>query len=236
MPPKYISTVFQVAGTIPQFADDLVALLSKHFAQNPLLQKLDLSYTLKPLPEDHTDHIPSTTNKRPTVTSRSSSLSRPTDYASTIAMANHHNSNRREAMASAAQMSRRGGSNPLYKQAAGYYAHRAREYGQRSLQATSQAADILVNQNSTPNSIDLHGVQVQDGVRIARFRVQSWWDALGEFRSRKAKEEPFTVVTGVGRHSAGGVSRMRQGVARALFLDGWQMQVETGRFIVNGRR
>jgi hypothetical protein len=88
----------------------------------------------------------------------------------------------------------------------------------------------------TASLIDLHGVRVQDGVRIARQRVQAWWDGLGEFRSRRAREQPFTVITGLGRHSAGGVSQMRQAVARALLQDGWQLQVETGRFVISGRR
>jgi hypothetical protein len=66
--------------------------------------------------------------------------------------------------------------------------------------------------------------------------VQAWWNGLGEFRTDKARQQPFTVITGLGRHSAGGVSHLRQAVAAALLQDGWKMQVETGRFVVTGRR
>ena len=130
-------------------------------------------------------------------------------------------------------MIRKGG---YYRQGAVVYHERAREQALHSHAMSSAAADLLVDKQSSRNKIDLHGVSVRDGVRIARTRVQAWWDNLGEFRIRKAREDPYTVVTGLGRHSASGVSQLRQAVLAALFQDGWKASVETGCFVVTGRR
>ncbi|KAF5010883.1 hypothetical protein FDECE_2977 [Fusarium decemcellulare] len=240
VPEKYMSTIVQVTGSISQESDDIAALLSKHFAKNPWTQKLNLNYPLTPLPQEDIEGFETATYgktkmTRP-VTPRIGTAADPSAYAQAAERASQYNRAKREAAASAAQLSRRGASNPLYRQAAGYYAEVAREQGRYAAQATSTAADMLVEKQSTASSIDLHGVYVQDGVRIARQRVQAWWSGLGEFRSDKARQQPFTVITGLGRHSAGGVSQLRQGVAAALLQDGWKIQVETGRFVIKGRR
>ncbi|KAM0336631.1 hypothetical protein ACHAPQ_003936 [Fusarium lateritium] len=240
VPKKYMSTIVQVTGSISQEADDIAALVSKHFVKNPWTEKLDVSYQLTPLPEEEMEGFE-------TVMRGKSKLARPVSvgmsfpagpsaYAQAAERAGQYNRAKREAASSAASLNRRGASNPLYRQAAGYYSERAREQARYELHATSTAADLLVDRQSSLNSVDLHGVYVQDGVRIARQRVQSWWTGLGEFRTDKARQQPFTVITGLGRHSAGGVSQLRQAVAAALLQDGWKMQVETGRFIVEGRR
>ncbi|EEU40521.1 uncharacterized protein NECHADRAFT_32522 [Fusarium vanettenii 77-13-4] len=240
VPEKYMSTIVQVTGSISQESDDIAALLSKHFAKNPWTQKLDLNYPLTPLPQEEIDGFGTVTYGKAKMTKplapRLGSPFDPTAYTQAAEKASQYTRAKREAAASAAQLSRRGASNPLYRQAAGYYAEVAREQGRYAAQATSTAADLLVEEQSTASSIDLHGVYVQDGVRIARQRTQAWWSALGEFRSEKARQQPFTVITGLGRHSAGGVSQLRQAVAAALLQDGWKMQVETGRFVIKGRR
>lgn len=237
VPENYMSTVVQVTGSIPQWSDDIAALLSKHFTKNPWSQKLDLNYTLTPLPQEEIEGFET---GKAAVSKIGAPLApngaNPMAYAQAAEKANHHHRVKREAAASASQLNRRGASSPLYRQAAGYYAEVAREQGRYAQQASSTAADLLVEQQSDSNSIDLHGVYVQDGVRIARQKVQAWWSGLGEFRSEKARQQHFTVITGLGRHSAGGVSQLRQAVAAALLQDGWKMQVDTGRFVVKGRR
>jgi hypothetical protein len=74
-----------------------------------------------------------------------------------------------------------------------------------------------------------------DGVRIAKQKVWNWWNNLGEDRKTLAKRNGFTVVTGVGKHSVGGVSRLRQAVGAYLKNDGWKMETLTGSFYVTGR-
>lgn len=131
---------------------------------------------------------------------------------------------------------RRGKSDALFRPVAGVLAERAREQLGRSRAAQSEAYEALVDGNSSRDHIDLHGVPVADGVRIALERTQEWWAALGEDRARRARSgEGFTVVTGLGNHSSGGVSRMRQDVGAALKRAGWRVRTETGQFVVTGK-
>ena len=225
VPEKYMATIVHVAGSISQFADDIASLLNRHFSK-PQVTKLDLHYRLTPLPKDDVE-----------VSAAASSPGPAMDLEKAVGKANMHHVARRDAAASAAAMHRKGSSNPLYRQAASYYADRAREQARHAQEAGSTAADVLVAQQSTATGIDLHGVQVHDGVRIARYKVAEWWHGLGEMRAQGARETGgFTVVTGLGRHSAGGVSQLRQAVAAALLQDGWRVRVETGKFVVVGRR
>lgn len=234
VPGKYILTVVHVAGSIPQFADDLAALLNKHFSRQPRGLKVDLDYRLTPLPRKDIEggwQVAAAAGKpgRKPATA-------PEDLDQVLERASRHKRAQRESLEAAAQLQRRGAANPLYRQSASFYADRAREQGRQSQRATSTAADMVVEQQTTASSVDLHGVAVHDGVRIARQKTQEWWEGLGEGKGRKAKEAGFTVITGLGRHSAGGVSPMRQVVAAALLQDGWKLQVETGKFVVGGRR
>lgn len=133
---------------------------------------------------------------------------------------------------SAAAMSRLG---PLGRQGASVYIQRAREEARKALEKTAVMAEQLVNQQSCETRIDLHGVTVLDGVRIAKHRAWQWWDNLGESRERIAKQQGFTVITGVGHHSQNGVSRLRQAVGIALQNDGWKVEALTGQFYITGR-
>lgn len=243
VPPEFMPTIVHVSGSIPQFAEDIAALLNKHFSKPAKGKKIDLAYRLTPLPQADIDGgellSPGTTTKslRPGPAIKPAPLTTIKTVAEAMSRADTYHSARRDAAASAAQLHRRGASSPLYRQAAGYYTDRAREQARYAQNATSTAADLLVDQQSTRDSIDLHGVLVHDGVRIARQKVQDWWQALGEMRANKVREQGgFTVITGLGRHSAGGVSQLRQSVAAALLQDGWKLSVETGKFVITGRR
>lgn len=240
VPKKYMPTLVQMVDSDKTFANDIATLLSKHFAKNPWKQKLDLTHRLTPLPDEELDNaLPTGPPKKrgsPTASPTASPRLGPVDYGEAIKCAVDSSNARRDAESYAAQLHRRGAGNHLYRQAAVVYSDRARESARVGAAATSSAADALVNQQSTSNQTDLHGVYVRDGVRIALQRVNAWWQGLGEGRTRRAKQEGFTVITGVGKHSAGGVSQLRQAVAAALLQDGWKLTVETGRFVVNGRR
>ncbi|KAH6843183.1 hypothetical protein B0I37DRAFT_408080 [Chaetomium sp. MPI-CAGE-AT-0009] len=124
---------------------------------------------------------------------------------------------------------------PLGRQGAVVYTDRAREGRAAFTANASREAEAHVAQQSTNTMLDLHGVFVMDGVRIAKQRVWSWWNGLGEDRKALAKRNGFTVVTGVGKHSVGGVSRLRQAVGAYLKNDGWKVETLTGSFYVTGR-
>ncbi|CAP66879.1 uncharacterized protein PODANS_4_6300 [Podospora anserina S mat+] len=133
---------------------------------------------------------------------------------------------------SAASLRRQG---PLARQGAVVYVERAREQASVAFRQASEYADERARQQSTAIMVDLHGVHVLDGVRIAREHVWRWWNNLGENRAAEARDPGFTVVTGLGRHSAGGVSRLRQAVGAMLKNDGWRVETLTGSFHIRGR-
>jgi hypothetical protein len=202
--------------------------------------KLDLSYTVVSPVSDDADiegasgpsSVPATSRVRSrTASTRPGPSSLPTSKADFTAAIPDLQASRSD-MRAAASLSRLG---PLGRQGAIVYIQRAREEARLSLAKTANMAELLVNQQSTATKIDLHGVTVLDGVRIAKHRVWQWWENLGEGRERTAKSLGFTVITGVGRHSANGVSRLRQAVGAALRNDGWRVETLTGQFYVTGR-
>jgi hypothetical protein len=254
IPEDYLLTLVQVT-VLDEFTDDIAALLSKHFEKNPWKERLDLTHRITALPYGELEggmaslavtgnklsQISGTKSPRPVggTSSPWGNAGRgaaPKDLSQAMQKLQETNEARRAASSQATELYRRGGSNSLYKQAAHVYRERAQEHGAQEHQLTSAAADFHVNQQSTPTSIDLHGVSVHDGVRIAKDKVGKWWQGLGEYRIRTAREQPLTLITGLGRHNASGVSRLRQGVAAALVQGGWLFRVETGRFEVYGRR
>jgi hypothetical protein len=134
----------------------------------------------------------------------------------------------------AAQLRRMG---PLGRQGAVVYTERFQSARAALAEQASREAEALVERRSSATLIDLHGVFVMDGVRIARTKLWGWWNEL-EPEGRKdlaRKGGGFTVVTGIGRHSEGGVSRMRQAVGAYLKNDGWKFETLTGKFLVTGR-
>lgn len=137
-----------------------------------------------------------------------------------------------ETISSARRAWQRGG---VYRAAAGVLADVAREQRKMVRAADSLEYEAMVDRTSSPNLIDLHGLPVAEGVRIALQRTQSWWINLGENRARRAREEGFTIVTGLGNHSASGVSPLRQEVSAALKREGWRMTTGTGQFTINGK-
>lgn len=146
---------------------------------------------------------------------------------------------RTEAFNKASSYYRKSKSDRLMGGAAAYYAQLGRDY-HASLQSASAAeADALGAAQSTATTLDLHCVSVKDAVRIAEQRVGAWWDGLGESRARmgngRAVGDGYRIVTGVGRHSDGGVAKVGPAVVRALVKDGWKVEIASGVLMVMGK-
>ena len=133
---------------------------------------------------------------------------------------------------------RKGKSDPLMKAAAGYYSQVGRDLS-ANLRAMSEVdADALVASQSSARHVDLHGVSVHNATRIAREKVQLWWDALGEQRipggGRRGVGDGFRVITGIGKHSEGGKAKIGPAVVKALVGEGWRVEVGSGEVVVMG--
>ncbi|KZL64356.1 smr domain-containing protein [Colletotrichum incanum] len=246
LPEHYLPPLNEVTQSNHQWTEEVAALLNRYFGKLPA-KRLDISYKLAPLTnaelEGSSEGWQKAASPKLAVTSPTGrTLSTPTfsctpssapgSYRQAMDTASVYRDASNHSYSTAGQVYKKG---HLYRQAAGYYAERGREEARSFAKAKSVAADIHVASTSSTNEIDLHGVEVADGVRIARERVWDWWNNLGEYRARKA-QQGFTIVTGRGLHSAGGVSRLRQGVIAALVNDGWKVSVGTGSYRVTGRR
>jgi hypothetical protein len=145
---------------------------------------------------------------------------------------------RSKAFTQASQYHRKGKSDRLMGGAAAYYASLGRDYHSALQSATAAEADALVSSQSTPTQLDLHGVSVKDATRITSHRVRQWWDNLGEQKikggGRPGVGVGYRIVTGMGRHSEGGVSKLGPAVLRMLVNQGWKVEVGSGFIVVKG--
>ncbi|MBE3048243.1 hypothetical protein IMZ48_38215 [Candidatus Bathyarchaeota archaeon] len=237
VPVEYLSAIVQIAD-IPQWAEEIATLLENHFGEVSA-GPLGVSYSLAPIDDEVEDGFSVVAGKKNNGKENvrnAATFGNGGSAAALRSQAAGHEQARLSASASAASVLRRGRSNPLYRQATVVYTEQARDFAQRASKANLQAAHRIVAERRTADSIDLHGLLVSDGVSIALGAVKQWYDNLGEYRVRDAPRRGFTVITGVGKHSAGGVSRMRTGVSRGLVTAGWKVEVGTGNFVVTGRR
>jgi hypothetical protein len=245
VPEIWLQRILEITGKTTESASEVANVLDRHF-DGFKHKRIDVNYTLTPLVDEEIDAIgtkatsPRGVKSPPVQTQFDRVPSLPVatqarNFEEAVTIANQFSQSADQSFASAAQAYRKGKSNPYFKQAASVYSERAREQARSAANAASAAADILVESRSSGNRIDLHGVVVEDGVRVALRHVRIWWEGLGEYRARKAKEKPFIIITGAGRHSVGGVSPLRKGVLTALVNEGWKIEVETAGCIVKGR-
>ncbi|RYP92877.1 hypothetical protein DL770_001048 [Monosporascus sp. CRB-9-2] len=241
VPREYISGILDICPT-RQFALDLTTLLGDYF-EKPSYVKYGVSYsTIASKPGPVTASSDNAGTSKAQLTSKFTSPRSPTGGARkhTASISRSFGASSTELAAardhsytSAASAFRKGKSNPLFRQAGAYYAERGREQASIYHQAVSMEAEYIVDQKSTRDMVDLHGVTVQDGVDIALDRVWRWWEGLGEDRAWRAKEG-FTVVTGLGRHNPDGRSPLRINVFKALIADGWKVEVLTAAVLLAG--
>lgn len=128
-------------------------------------------------------------------------------------------------------------SKPLMGGAASYYSSVGRDASASLRRHEAVAADALVTTQSRPGEIDLHGTTVKDAVNIARARVESWWANEGQEWARRGKVMGggLKIITGAGKHSAGGRGRLGPAVGGMLIREGWKVEVGDGAIDVVGR-
>ncbi|KAI4765246.1 hypothetical protein E4T52_00072 [Aureobasidium sp. EXF-3400] len=147
---------------------------------------------------------------------------------------------RQAAMDQARAAYRKSRSDRLMGGAAGYYSQVGRDHGAALHQSQAAEANAIVNAQSSAFEIDLHGVTVENAVRIARQRTNAWWNGLGENKvngrvGAAERASGFRIITGVGRHSAGGKGVLGPAVKKGLEQDGWRLDVNSGAIIVRGK-
>ncbi|KAH6647633.1 hypothetical protein BKA67DRAFT_539484 [Truncatella angustata] len=235
VPATYMVPAFALSHT-QQYALDLVQILAEYY-EKPAYLRYDISYNLS-APRLDIDSIGNNPNKAWAAVANSKTPVSPnwsqpnSPMTPTTLRSSDYAEMRNHSFQAAGAAFKKGG---LYRSAAAVHSERGRAFTQGLHQARSSEADYYVDQHSTADKIDLHGVTVEDGCRIALGRAWGWWESLGEDKARKAKDG-FLVVTGQGRHNAGGVSPLRTNVFKALVADGWKVTVLTGQVLITGRR
>lgn len=160
------------------------------------------------------------------------------DFSEAAAAANSHFAARSVALAQASQSARRARSNPLYGGASAYYRDVSNEQRQLAMRHLATASDRLVARQSSQYDLDLHGVTVANAVRIARERVQAWWDGLGDQKyvrgGGQSSHGGFNIVCGVGNHSQDRKSHIGPAVWNMLLKEGWRVELNRGSMLVTG--
>lgn len=157
------------------------------------------------------------------------------DYNQARSSAGTHYVAGADAFSKASAAYRRGKSDRMMGGAAAYYSAVGRNHLERAKRDASAAADALVDSQSTSSVLDLHGVSVQDAVRIASERVWEWWESLGDAKYMRGGRPPeYRIVTGVGRHSHDGTSRLGPAVGKMLAREGWRVEIDQGVLTVAG--
>ncbi|KAJ8117767.1 hypothetical protein ONZ43_g4131 [Nemania bipapillata] len=231
IPHSYFCPIFDTTITF-QAAIDVINVLAGHY-KKPAYLKHDVAYTIAASEDEPDSTLPSSSQSRtsqPLHTNVITLEEAGRRRASIVASMNH-------SLASASSAYKRAKSNGLMGQAAAFYAERARSEAANHREALSTEADLRVDQQSNSTMINLHGVSVRDGVRIALERVWIWWESLSpEEKTRKAmRDGGFKVITGLGRHNANGKSPLRDTVFKALADDGWKLEILTGHCVIIGR-
>ena len=144
---------------------------------------------------------------------------------------------RSNAFAQAQAAHRKSKSIPLMGGAASYYSSVARDAHAVLRQHDSARANELVARQSRPGEVDLHGVTVSDATRIAKMKVEQWWEREGREWSREGKVMVggLRIITGIGRHSDGGRGKLGPAVRAMLKRDDWKIEEGEGVFEVVGR-
>lgn len=188
----------------------------------------------RPLEDEEDSTIPSSTNRREAARLDFAETSNASERAAAYSVA------RSTALSQAHAAHRKARSDRLMGGAAAYYGQISRDYAMLGSQASASAADELADSQSSPSQVDLHGVDVHNAVRIARGKVEQWWEGLGENRANGRlgageREAGYRIVVGVGRHSEGGKGKLGPAVSKALREDGWKIEQAGAALIVKGR-
>lgn len=145
---------------------------------------------------------------------------------------------RAHAHAQSRSASRKAKSDHLMGGAASHYSSVSRDAAAALREDEAALADAQVASQSKPGEVDLHGLNVKDAVRVSRDRVASWWEGQGREWARAGKVMHgggLRIITGLGRHSAGGRAVLGPAVGRMLNDEGWKVQVGEGVVNVVGR-
>ncbi|KAL4895246.1 hypothetical protein BDV59DRAFT_162082 [Aspergillus ambiguus] len=230
IPPTVLAGMLKITrGSTSAVSELASAMIATPIALEASQASEIIKITASPLALESDDEPP---KRRPT------DLRTTRDYGSAKSFAETHFAAGAEALSKASVAYRRGKSDRYMGGAAAYYSAVGRDHLERAKRNAAAAADALVDSQSTATMLDLHGVSVQDAVRITSARVSEWWEELGDSKFMRGGSNParggYRIVTGAGRHSHDGTSRLGPAIAKMLAREGWRVEVGEGVLTVTG--
>jgi hypothetical protein len=222
--PSRIQALLSLARNIPSATYELIEVMLEQ-PQEQQLGDIQNMVRYAPINLKDEDDQPGTIGKR----ASTSHMAYGADHSISASLA----------FGQASAAARRAKSDRLMGGAAAYYASVGHDHLRIAKAESAAMADALVSQQSTRTMIDLHGVSVADGVRIAQAKTQAWYDGLGDAKYVSGGGGPvragFQIVTGVGTHSKNNAPRLGPAVAKALVRAGWRVEVGHGEMYVTGK-
>lgn len=79
--------------------------------------------------------------------------------------------------------------------------------------------------SSSRNVVDLHGLTKQESFSVIEKCLNTWWSQPSS--SNGGGLQPFSIITGAGRHSRGGVSILKPAIKKWLDHNGWRIGRDT---------
>ncbi|KAI7888767.1 uncharacterized protein EV154DRAFT_516754 [Mucor mucedo] len=98
---------------------------------------------------------------------------------------------------------------------------RAKDWNMRAARATVRGHRIRQNDD---HLLDLHGLTVAEAQVLVKEGVTQWW-SRSQMQSARRQFQPLKIVTGVGKHSHGGESKLLPATTKWLRKEGWLFEM-----------
>ncbi|KAI8578729.1 hypothetical protein K450DRAFT_245234 [Umbelopsis ramanniana AG] len=119
-----------------------------------------------------------------------------------------------------------------------YYSDEGRKMDVAAKEWNMRAARAIIRQHrirqNDDHLLDLHGLTVAEAVELVKEGVNQWW-SRSTMRAGRTKIKPLSIVTGIGKHSDHGQSRLYPAVMGLLTREGWKVDtMSRGSLLVTG--
>ncbi|KAF7732501.1 hypothetical protein EC973_003247 [Apophysomyces ossiformis] len=119
--------------------------------------------------------------------------------------------------------------NELFRKAAAAY-QRSKNKGP----GEGGVAFFYSDEHNDDHLLDLHGLTVAEARVLLKEGITQWW-SRSQMQSARRQVKPLKVITGIGKHSPHGQSRLLPSVLQWLKKDGWLIEaVNPGSILVKG--
>lgn len=121
--------------------------------------------------------------------------------------------------------------NPAYAMALSVYAERVSAYAGDMRELSDELWERKLETQSDRYVIDYHGIPLKTATDTIALKVHNWWTWK---QSQIAPTPPLKIITGAGRHSAGGIPVVKNAIRKYLRENQWSYEESSSFFLVHG--